>query len=215
MNAPTKKHLVSLSEAIELIQVGDILFFRGRTIPSVVIRMVGRGPYTHVGMADRRNGHIDLIEFREFRGGRVVNLATQIHKFSGRIDVYRPAASIAYYENLSDVESAQLGRKIGVRTYGYDGHKATSLLRDLAGQPYGWKRILRFALYFIPGIRWFVTPDSNDTDESHSYPVCSTSVSLAVRKGYVDPVPNLADFDTMPDDLARSALFSYLFTLVE
>jgi hypothetical protein len=41
--------------------------------------------------------------------------------------------------------------------------------------------------------------------------VCSTLITYAYRKHYIDPVPFLSDEYTSPGDLARSGLFSQLF----
>ena len=43
--------------------------------------------------------------------------------------------------------------------------------------------------------------------------VCSTAVTVALRKEYMDPVPYLADDRVSPADLARSPLLQYLFTI--
>ncbi len=58
-----------------------------------------------------------------------------------------------------------------------------------------------------------VHPDEDDGEESNLPPFCSQAVSLACRRGGVDPVPNLADRLTEPADLSRSPFFAYRFTL--
>ena len=70
-----------------------------------------------------------------------------------------------------------------------------------------WKMFLRF----IPGARLF-KQNVND-DEVAKAKVCSTAVTVALRRNYMDPVPYLADDRVSPADLARSPLIHYLFTI--
>ena len=79
------------------------------------------------------------------------------------------------------------------------------------GQPYGWKNIWLMLLRFIPGARLF-QQNINDDDVAKAK-VCSTAVTVALRRNYMDPVPYLADDRVSPADLARSPLLQYLFTI--
>jgi hypothetical protein len=65
---------------------------------------------------------------------------------------------------------------------------------------------------FVPFIRLF-TKQNTDDDELSEAKVCSTAVTIALRKNYMDPVPYLADDRVSPADLARSPLLQYLFTI--
>ena len=64
--------------ARELLREGDVLLFRGRGIIGNIIKRAGEGRYSHVGVASvhpNNGGFIwECIEFREFHGGRIVNL---------------------------------------------------------------------------------------------------------------------------------------------
>jgi hypothetical protein len=56
--------------------------------------------------------------------------------------------------------------------------------------------------------------DTDDDQLDGRAVFCSEAVSRADRLGGgVDPVPNLADHDTEPGDLARSDFYRYQFTL--
>ena len=79
------------------------------------------------------------------------------------------------------------------------------------GQPYGWNNIWKMFLRFMPGARLF-KQNTND-DEVAKAKVCSTAVTVALRRNYMDPVPYLADDRVSPADLARSPLIHYLFTI--
>jgi len=172
---------------------GDLLLFRnGGLIP-----VAGRSVYSHAAMAGWWVGggvdHLMCLELRELRGGRAVTLISQVMRFPGRIDVYRPNLTADQRE------------------------KAFAAMRGKAGHDYNYWGLISTACLHLPGIRFFAKPDLSDLDilRGRHPEYCSQAVASAYRLGAgVDPVPNLNDRLTEPADLARSSLFSYLMTLV-
>src|SRR5207237_1151990 len=95
--------------------------------------------------------------------------------------------------------------------------QAIQAMRSKTGRRYGLVHLLRTAATHVAFVRLLVRPDTRDNgsdEDSHSPEFCSQAVSSALRLGGgVDPVPELRDRFTEPDDLARSAFFRYRFTL--
>jgi len=176
---------------------GDLLLFRKSRFGflSAAIATAGRGVHSHAGKAAWWRNNLFCLEVREFYGGRAVTLSSQVKKYPGRIDVFRPNAD-------------------GQWRY-YDPENSLEVMRRLAGSNYGYVNVKITALTHLPLIRWFVKPDKND-DNDHGRkrpPFCSQAVVMAERAAGVDPVPNLSDRFTEPSDLARSPFYKYLFTL--
>jgi hypothetical protein len=192
-------------EATRLIRDADLLLFRRaplslRSPGSIVGKAIatsGRSDYSHAAKAVwwRCNSPSVLlcVEVREFYGGRAVTLESQVRENPGRIDVYRA-------NEAGCVEYSRFG--------------AAAYMLSFTGQPYGYGAIARAAKAYIPFVRWAFETDSDDRQcDSHAV-FCSEAVSRADRiGGGVDPVPNLADRDTEPGDLARSDFYRYQFTL--
>jgi hypothetical protein len=196
------------------IQEGDVLLFRGKGHVSSWIKWAGQGEYSHVAMASWRgkpkDSLLECVEFKEWRGGRVVNLSTQVKEFDGMIDVFRVSPKVITYQSRKDGK----GLLIVPVNHRYDGLAATHVMRELTGLPYGWKRIWKLIKHFIPGLRLFIGHSFEDKSENGKlYPVCSTAVVAAIRRVYVDLVPNFSDFEVMPSHLARCRDLHYLFTL--
>ncbi len=175
----------------------DLLLFRKRRIGLLdgVIAVAGRGIHSHAAKAAWWKNDLFCLEVREFHGGRAVSLSTQVKKYPGRIDVYRPNADNRWPQ--------------------YDTDKVLEIMRKMAGCDYGYWNVCVTALTHLPLFRIFVRPDRNDDSELdlHYPPFCSQAVATADRIGGVDPVPQLADRFTEPADLARSPFYKYLFTL--
>ena len=176
----------------------DLLLFRKRRIGLLdgLIAVAGRGIHSHAAKAAWWKNDLFCLEVREFHGGRAVSLSSQVKKYPGRIDVFRP--------NPDN------------RWPNYDADKAVELMRKLAGCDYGYGNVLLTAMTHFPLIRIFVRPNRNDASpwNPRRPPFCSQAVSMADRiGGGVDPVPQLADGFTEPADLARSPFYKYLFTL--
>lgn len=174
---------------------GDILQYRGSRYVSDLIRFVTGGDHTHSAMLRIDPlGRADVIEIREFLGGRAVPLLGQVILHDKRIDVYRPRVDV-----FGD----------------YDPSGAVDVMRELTSRPYGYRGILRLALQRVP-IAWrFVR--LSESDVAAGYPVapfCSHAIAHACRVGGgVDPVPRKRDDLVTPADLTWSLLFDYVCTL--
>ena len=141
-------------------------------------------------------------------GGRSVSLRSQVAAHPTTIDVFRPLDSVSYQELGKDNEIITVNKR-------YSKEVAANTVRDIirwTGQPYGWGNIFTMIVRFVPFIRLF-TKQNTDDDELSQAKVCSTAVTIALRKNYMDPVPYLADDRVSPADLARSPLLQYLFTI--
>lgn len=130
-----------------------------------------------------------VLEMLQFYGGHAVTLKSQVAKYPGRYDVYRPLA-------MTNPE------------------RAVRHMRRLAGTSYGYKAVARASFLHMPFVRLFVKASVNDALSSKRPPYCSQAVASAVRAGGVDLVPNLSDRLTEPGDLARSSHLEFMGTLV-
>ena len=136
------------------------------------------------------------MEVRELKGGRAVMLSSQVRRFPGRIDVFE-----ANPDNLWPT---------------YDRAAATRVMRRLAGCDYGYWNLVKAATLHLAFVRLVVPPDVDDDERDRNPPFCSQAVSMADRTGgAVDPVLNLPDRLTEPNDLARSPFYRYRYTLME
>lgn len=207
-----EKTTVLFSNARELLREGDVLLFRGRGIVSSLIRRAGEGCYTHVGVASQvwygDDAIWECVEFREWKGGRSVNLQRYVDTNSGTIDVFRPASSRKY--------SVFTNNEVKEYELGYNGIAVTQTMRRMTGLPYGWKRIAWIAQHKLPLLRLFYPLSSlvSDNISEPVYPVCSTAVSYAFSKIRFDLTHHRSDQYMEPSDVARSALLHYVFTLV-
>jgi len=177
---------------------GDLLLFRKRRIGllDAMIAVAGRGIHSHAAKAAWWKTDLFCLEVREFHGGRAVSLSSQVERYPGRIDVFRPNADNRWPD--------------------YDADESLAMMRRFAGGDYGYWNVLVTAMTHLPVFRIFVRADRNDDapfDRKYP-PFCSQAVSMAERLGGgVDPVPQLADRFSEPADLARSPFYKYLFTL--
>ena len=182
-----------LSDVAYQIRPADLLLFRGHGLVSKLIKWAGRTEHSHAAKVDRFDSQLFVAEVREFIGGRLVTLASQVEKHPGCIDVFQ-----ANCANLTSFEREESAR----------------YMRQYAGCDYGYLSVLKASLLHLPLIRCLVTPDTNDAAASTYPPFCSEACSRADRAGGgYDPVHNLADHITEPGDLARSPFYQYMFTL--
>jgi len=198
--------LKNFNEAKKLIQEGDVLLFRGRSFFSHLIKTGSQGYHSHVGLASWvKNGEsiLECIEFVETKGGRAVNLQTQLNV---PIDIYR---AVPEFQTLA-LENG----KVIFTDHKFNGRAITDCMRKHTGLPYGWWRILWLLQFHIIGFRLFANGSSfNDDLENLIYPVCSTAVSHCFHKNYVDLTHNRSNARMEPADVARSPLLNYLFTI--
>ena len=198
---------IKYDQAKELIQEGDILLFRGSGAIGFLIKRYTGGVHSHVAIAHKDGDVLECVEFREFMGGRSVSLKSQVDNSPLNIDVFRPVKSISYEEMDAEGNTKLIEKN-------YTEETASAMTEDIikwTGQPYGWSNIWKMFLRFIPGTRLF-QQNIND-DEVAKAKVCSTAVTVALRRNFMDPVPYLADDRVSPADLARSPILQYLFTI--
>lgn len=200
-------------EARKIINDGDILLFRGQGIVADFIKVAGQSDYSHVGVASWHgtNGGrmLECVEFREWKGGRTVNLEQYVKDNSGVIDVYRPDpyfTKIIFNPKTKEIEIKELD---------FNGKNVTNSMRKTTGLPYGWSRIWWMAKRKIPFLRFIYDVNSimDDDITTETYPVCSTAVARAFSIHGYDLVKNRSDDYTEPSDIARSSKINYLFTL--
>jgi len=135
-----------------------------------------------------------VLEVHPRYGGRAVTLASQMHLWPGRLEVF-----------AADFEG---------RWPEWHPRGAVRMMRRLCGMAYGWKSVLWVAMRHLPILRWVLRPELDDQLLGPWPPFCSQACVVATRLGGgVDPVPHLADRFTEPADLARSPFYSYRFTL--
>lgn len=183
---------LTLAAARDEIRTSDLLLYRR---PRSLVARTGRGRYSHAAKVSRWHGSVTpilcVLEVREWVGGRVSSLASQVRRYPGLIDVYRPDG------------------------YAYDSGGADYFMRCVVlNTGYGWWNIFRASLMHVVGVRLFVSPSLDDLERDQHPPFCSQACVMADRLGGgYDPVPNLADRHVDPNDLARSPFYRPLFTL--
>lgn len=182
---------VPLSDARQWIQDGDLLLFRGRG----AISAVGRGEHCHAALAGWWHDTLCCLEVRGGYGGRVVTLASQVRRYPGRIDVFQADPDHRWPE--------------------FDRRQTVQVMLQFAGERYGFRNLLRVAMFHLPLVRMLCRANTDDGRPPLSAPFCSQACVTATRLGGgVDPVPQLADEATEPADLARSPFYRYRVTLV-
>lgn len=204
---------LNYDRAEHLIKEGYILLFRGKSLISDAIKILGLTPYSHVGVASWSNGNkepvLELIEYREFKGSRAIALRNVVKQYDGLIDVFAPSqkAERTYYDEESDT--------IRVKVSFFDGKKITSDFRRYTGLSYSYQRILFLLWFHTPLLRIFTGNKvfNDEASDTPILPVCSTSIAHFFSKHFTDLVKFKSDDYVEPADLARSPLLNYLFTL--
>ena len=175
-----------------LIENGDLLLFRnGGLIP-----WASEGPYSHAAIALWRGGVLALAESREWLGSRVVTLSSQIRKYPGAIDVYRPLCNSAIRDRAADLAFRQAGHG-----YAYGGIVWASLLR---------LPLLRaIAERFIDRLDPWAEPNS----DWYSPKFCSQAVLWCFRRASqtFNPIVGLSDRYCTPNHLSHSPSFKQMF----
>jgi len=162
------------------------------------------GPHSHSALLRRGLASVDVLELREFHGGRVRPLRAEVDKYPGRIDIFSPNAGGRWTTNFDEPFE------------GWDAKGAVQYMELLTRLDYGYRSVLRIGLRKVPLVWRFYALETSDivNNGRNVRPFCSHAVALACRLGgFVDPVPNLPDFLTTPNDLTRSLFFQYEFTL--
>lgn len=208
------KIYISYSKILKknLIKEGDILLFRGSGFIAFFIKSFTNNPYTHIGLASYHNGKnlLELIEIREFYGGRSVNLASQLKKNPNNIDVYRISSPVYEYKSKLDSEGNLQIEQLKLE---YNGRVVSNALRFLTGISYGYKRIFEIWLRHAPVLRLFVPWDFQENKDV--YPICSSAISYVIRENFTDLVHFSPDKRTSPGDISKSPLTNYMFTILK
>ena len=190
----------TLAEALPEMQNGDLLLVRQQGL----IARAGRGKYSHAAMFAWWNDEPFCLEVLQGKGGRAVHLAQMVNQYPGQYEVFQANA---------DARWGDFQRDATVR-----------FMCQLTGCKYGYHSVMMTALLHLPLVRFFTQADTDDAsgnsdpqslDEILCRPFCSQAVSMAYRiGGGVNPVPQLADRYTEPNDLARSPFFRRFAALV-
>lgn len=198
---------VTYDVAKNLLEPADICLFRGSGLISRFIKTFSQGNYTHIGLVSV-NHNIELVEIREFYGGRIINLEREIIKRPGKIDVYRcveKAWKIDYD-----------GLRINKKEIELDKKAIVNCMRRLAGSSYNYNNIWQIAKRNIPGLRFFYSwkgvSQDKQVKESVSH-ICSSAVANCFSKNKFDLVLNKNDAFVTPNNIANSPYLNYLFTL--
>lgn len=189
---------LSIDEAERLIQDGWIGQFRGTGYISQLIQGATGGVHSHSAMFARRGNGIDVLEMREFKGGRVKDLREYLLEETKEIDIF-----------AVDV----------LRWPEFDLLRAVNHMRDIVEGPrvrqYSYVSILRIFLRKMPFLwRLLTTSTDDELSSGNSSGFCSHAVAEAHRVGGgVDPVPRLPDHWVDPNHLTRSLLYEYYGTV--
>lgn len=191
---PANLNFVTLEEAKATIQSGWIGQYRGRSYLSRLIQLATMSVHSHSSMFRRNaNGEVDVLELREFQGGRIRTLEHHAEEANGLIDVFACNA--------------------GNRWPDFKPSTAIEMMRFLADKDYGYWNVTKLGLRRVPGL-WRLFPLTNtDVQRGTSQPFCSHAVAMATVYGGVDPVPNLPDYLVTPGMLTTSLFFEYQFTI--
>ncbi len=178
---------VSYRECRLDIRDGDDALFRNGGL----IAATGQGPWTHAAKCFWFGNTLLLAEVREWYGGRCVTLSSQVKKYPGRIDIFRPKCR---------ADTAKF---------------SAELLCRLAGHEYGWANIWRLGFSRLPLLRLLSgwrpkTWDMKPTPFGEPM-ICSQAVIWCERAaGQTDsptkflPCPHKGDRWVTPDDIGFS-----------
>lgn len=204
---------VPFKQAKNILKEGDVLLFRGSGIISDLIKIAGAGAYSHVAIASCVNDEWEAIEFREWLGGRSVNLHNYL------LDSFRDKSYIDVYRSTDIYTSLffdYINKKFIRRKTKFDGKKVTQCMRNLTGLPYSYKRILmilQIKLFKLNLLKNIEKITNNTPTKEVIYPVCSTVISHCFSKNGFGLLKNRSDEYMEPSDISRSPYLNYLFTL--
>lgn len=205
---------IPYEQAKGLIKEADVLLFKADKFPRVGwwIGSYTKSPYSHAGLAHWQNNELYVIEFREFAGSRMYPLGKYLNE-NRAVDVFRSANTIIRPIILQDSFDDEYYLVFEEHVFTTDIAKAiTDTAIKLLGHKYSYWTIWQMFKTYIPFIRLGRKVVKNGEPETKDF-VCSTLVTYTYRKHFQDPVPFLSDGYTSPGDLARSGLFSYIFSI--
>lgn len=208
-----KKIHISLGESLRIVKEGDVLLYRNKNVISCLVGRAGEGQYSHVSVVSKNGGFVECVEFKEWRGGRAVSLQRVVENYDGEIDVYRISPVLYKYKYSFNEKNIISEEKVFNTS---TARKVTNCMREMTGLPYGWTRILWIFLHKFPFTRYFYDINKLTVDvpsDEQIYPVCSTSLAHCFNKAGFDLVNHRSDEFTEPNDIARSSILSYVFTI--
>lgn len=177
--------------------IGDawLLQYRGIGPVSLAIQLATGSVHSHTALTQRvGEREIDVLELREFVGGRRRTLQWHAAQNPGRIDVFQPNAGGKWNKEWNAIETA-------------------SMMRMLCDQDYGYWGIAKLILRRVPVIHRLMPSANFETIIGHEQPFCSHAAAMAYVAGGVDPVPNLPSDRVTPGRLTTSLFFEYAFTI--
>jgi hypothetical protein len=196
-----------------LIKEADVLLFKASKFPGVGwwIGKYTQSPYSHAGLAHWEDGKLYCLEFREFKGSRMYPMdnyiqGRQVDVFRAAETVIRPAIKVDDYDGKTYLAYEDFHFTDDI------ADSITATAKQLIGKKYSYWTIWQMFKTYIPFVRLGRKVIKNGEPETKKF-VCSTLVTYAYRVNYIDPVPFLSDGYTSPGDLARSGLFSMLFSV--
>ena len=207
---------ISYENAKKLIKEADILLFRARPFPNIGwwIGKYTKSIYSHTALAHWENDTLYAVEFKEFKGGRIHPMDLYVTQKDGKnIDVFRTVDTVIcpYIETINNENW------VAYKELNFTNDKAieiTSTAKDTVKKigKYSYWTIWQMFKTYVPIIRLRTKIAKNGEPDPKNF-VCSTLVTYTYRKHFIDPVPFLSDEYTTPGDLARSAIFSYIFSI--
>lgn len=164
---------------------GWVALFCGRSWAARLIQQATGSPYSHVGiLAKAQNGRLDLIEVREFFGGRRVTFASQLKLLGVDVHIFRPL------------------------DLGWSPRVTVDTMSLMTGAEYGYGSFFQVALRKIPFLWRFARIDSTEAlpnnDVRNVRPTCSQAVYIALREGGCIPMRRKPSYLVTPGDLGHS-----------
>lgn len=186
------------------------------------IEATSQSPWTHFGVCVHALDTLWLAEVREFKGGRLVTLSSQVKGYPGQWDIFRPTCPP------------------------HVARTAAQLIARQAGHPYGWQSVARAFLLrlnlcraavrvAVDACEWsqadtpqklleldrWLNPDTSDTSKPSDWDEpkhCSQTVAWGFRLAARDfspfdwdLVPHKHDRYIEPADLGHSAALQLKF----
>lgn len=207
-----KRLYIPYKDAEHLLQEGDVLLFRTKGFISNWIKAEGEGEYSHVAITSESDGLWEAVEFREWYGGRAVNLRNYIElsqKDGTEIDVFRCIPEIANIVFDEKTQSTSLNKIT------FNPRAVTRCMRELTALPYSYKRI--WLILKIKLFKWHMIWDmdkiTNDIPSNEIiYPVCSTVLAHCFAINNFILLKNRSDQYIEPSHIALTPRLNYLFT---
>lgn len=186
---------VNLHEVASEIEDADLALTAGHSLISKLVQVAGRSEFSHAAKLRRWGEEIYCCEMREFVGGRIVTLASQVRRHPGCIYLFK----LQPRKNET-----------------FDRQAAAEYACKFAGQEYGWSSVLVASASHLPIVRLFARHDYRaEGNIREDRPVfCSQHCALSDRAGGIDTVPFMPDNLTLPGDLARSGYYRRLCRLM-